>query len=544
MKERYQVIEKIGSGAWSDVYLVKDIRIEKLYAMKTVGENVVQKDIANRMLKHETMILRKLHHTAIPTLVDYFQVMGQGYMVMEYVDGICFSEAFRKERQEKKVQWILQCVEILKYLHAHDVIYSDLKPENIKIRNDHLVFLDFGSACLMEESILIQSGTPFYYLDQGRNPSRKQDIYSLGKMIYVLYTMDQQETLPLKKQVPRKIRRVMNDCLKLSYSTMEEVEKAMKRKQWQWLILFGVLLLFCGLWIQNKRQKVICYTTAMEKEAYKEAILCGVGKEEPYQKLLEIYANKGEINVSKRQFIDQIELLHLQKKQHLEEETAYFLGMTCMQIQEQKYYQKAVTYLKQCHTKPVEQVLEIARLLSEEGMTQEQAKELFQMIMNMEKKAQTLAKKEERRSQEELSLQLLNHYYEELSKEKLQAMLQFLKNRKESENKEETIILLEIQLWNFILQGNYEEAFYLEGYQILEKLWKEMKQDKTAKLQQAHIKVQMFIKGYKEEEKEEHLPILEEAKALYEQIKAEEQNEVVEQGIKICEQWLAYYGGN
>ena len=124
--------------------------------------------------KQEAKILAKLRHPNLPVVSDYFIHHGRYYLIMDYVEGRDLDRILEKEgspgiEEEKVVQWVLQILNVLDYLHAQEppIIYRDLKPSNIMIRNsdNHVMVVDFGIARVFQaDSRATQTkiGTPHY----------------------------------------------------------------------------------------------------------------------------------------------------------------------------------------------------------------------------------------------------------------------------------------------------------------------------------------------------------------------------------------------
>lgn len=178
-KERYTVIDRLGQGGSGEAFLVRDENTELFHAMKIVKNATEGRKEAN--------LLKTLSHPGIPKLYDYFEKDGQGFLIMEYAEGITLKEYMpvdtlsRKERKEI----MRKLAEILSYLHTLPlpVVHGDLKPENIIITKEREVFLiDFGSAVeITENKTQIYSTRKYAAPEMVKGECRPSgDVYGFG----------------------------------------------------------------------------------------------------------------------------------------------------------------------------------------------------------------------------------------------------------------------------------------------------------------------------------------------------------------------------
>ncbi len=199
---KYKIIEKIGQGGMSVVYLAINERANKTWAVKEVRRDGVQDyEVVRQGLLVETDLLKKLHHEGLPGIADVIEEENTLLIVMDYIEGSALDRILREQGpqpQEKVVEWGRQLCEVLGYLHAQNppIIYRDMKPSNIMLKPDgRVVLIDFGTAREFKGSHredTIPMGTrgyaaPEQYGGEGETTPRT-DIYSLGATLYHLVT--------------------------------------------------------------------------------------------------------------------------------------------------------------------------------------------------------------------------------------------------------------------------------------------------------------------------------------------------------------------
>ena len=206
----YQMIRRLGSGGFGEVWLVSDRRalLSPLRAMKRLNPpSAVSQDILSRIrysFEREARILKKLNgtHNQIPQLYDYFEEGGQLYLVQEFIEGDNLSDVIKQDGKFTEGlarQFLIDALPVLEHLHTHDLIHRDIKPRNIIIRDcdNKPVFVDFGIAKADMTVILDTNGHPATFLHlgtpgytapeqwEGRAVSAS-DLFSLGRTTMVL----------------------------------------------------------------------------------------------------------------------------------------------------------------------------------------------------------------------------------------------------------------------------------------------------------------------------------------------------------------------
>ncbi|MDE7322723.1 MAG: serine/threonine protein kinase [Lachnospiraceae bacterium] len=199
---KYKILNQIGKGGMSVVYLAMNERANKQWAVKEVRKDGVQDfEIVRQGLIVEMEMLKRLRHPYLPTIIDVIDTDDSFLIVMDYIEGKPLSRALAEYGalpQEYVIEWARQLCEVLGYLHTREkpIIYRDLKPENIMLRPDgSITLIDFGIAREYKEYATHDTralGTQGYaapeqFGGQGQTDART-DIYGLGTTLYHLVT--------------------------------------------------------------------------------------------------------------------------------------------------------------------------------------------------------------------------------------------------------------------------------------------------------------------------------------------------------------------
>lgn len=197
---RYRVIQAIGKGGMGAVYLAYDIQQgDKLVAIKEMSQAGLRDEEelqqAQQRFQQEANLLQQLHHPHLPQVYDSFGDRNRSYLVMDYIQGKTLAQVLKGARGsalsvKQVVDYGLQLCDVLVYLHTHvpPVIFRDLKPSNIMVRDDGQLFLiDFGIARFWQQAgdteIFVSPGysSPEQYAGQS---TPLADIFSLGATLH------------------------------------------------------------------------------------------------------------------------------------------------------------------------------------------------------------------------------------------------------------------------------------------------------------------------------------------------------------------------
>ena len=199
---KYKILNKIGQGGMSVVYLAMNEKANKQWAIKEVRKDVTQNfDIIKQGLITEINMLKKLSHPNLPSIVDVIDTEDTFLIVMDYIEGVTLSVYLEEHgacSQEEVEDWALQLCDVLSYLHTRDVpiIYRDMKPGNIMLKpNGDVVLIDFGIAREYkthsnEDTVCLGTqgyAAPEQFGGLGQTDART-DIYCLGATLYHLLT--------------------------------------------------------------------------------------------------------------------------------------------------------------------------------------------------------------------------------------------------------------------------------------------------------------------------------------------------------------------
>ena len=199
---KYKILNEIGRGGMSTVYLAINEKANKPWAVKEVRKNgISNRELVKQSLMVEINLLKKLKHKGLPSIVDIIDQQDNYLIVMDYIEGITLENIMQEEGvqpQEKVVDWAIQLCDVLQYLHTRKpaIIYRDMKPSNIMLRSDgSVVLIDFGTAREFKERHVEDTtclGTQGYAAPEqfggmGQTDERT-DIYSLGATMYRLVT--------------------------------------------------------------------------------------------------------------------------------------------------------------------------------------------------------------------------------------------------------------------------------------------------------------------------------------------------------------------
>lgn len=196
----YEILDHLGSGAYSDVFKAQRKSDKSLVAAKFLDKQKLKlKPKIQQSLCNEIMIMAALNHPNIPKLLDIVSGEAEMVIVMEFIPGTLLFYLI-KERRLKGIddkilvlQGLISCV---KYLQENRVFHRDIKPENIVLRNDdphQPVLIDFGFAVREENSNdSIRCGTPGYIppeiFEKLLGFTHKSDVYSIGITFYMILT--------------------------------------------------------------------------------------------------------------------------------------------------------------------------------------------------------------------------------------------------------------------------------------------------------------------------------------------------------------------
>ena len=199
---KYKILNVIGHGGMSVVYMAINEKANKTWAIKEVRKDgKLDFEEVKQGLTVETNMLKKLRHNNLPSIVDVIEDEDTFIIVMDYIEGKPLSDAIQEygaQPQESVIKWAKQLCNVLGYLHSQTpaIIYRDMKPSNVMLKPDgNLVLIDFGIAREYKEQNLADTtclGTigyaaPEQFGGRGQTDART-DIYCLGATLHHLIT--------------------------------------------------------------------------------------------------------------------------------------------------------------------------------------------------------------------------------------------------------------------------------------------------------------------------------------------------------------------
>lgn len=230
---KYRILNKIGQGGMSVVYLAMNEKANKAWAIKEVRKDGVKDfEVVKQGLVVETDLLKRLKHPNLPSIIDVIDGDGRFLIVMDYIEGNPLSTKLEEEGaqpQELVIEWAKQLCNVLGYLHSRNpaIIYRDMKPANVMLqpgdREDDpgkVTLIDFGTAREFKERNLADTvclGTigyaaPEQYGGHGQTNART-DIYCLGATMYHLVTGRNPSEPPYEMKPIRDINPVLSSGL-------------------------------------------------------------------------------------------------------------------------------------------------------------------------------------------------------------------------------------------------------------------------------------------------------------------------------------------
>ena len=203
MQNRYRIVGLLGTGGMGAVYRAWDLRLEKLVALK---ELMPQPGLAPDALsqlrirfRQEADVLGKLKHRHLVPVTDYFEELGNDYLVMEFVEGESLAERIGREgplSEARVIAWARQLLDALRYCHAQGIFHRDIKPQNVIITpTGDAVLVDFGLVKLWDSTnpitrtVMRGVRTPEYAPPEqsgalSHQTDPRSDLYSLGATLY------------------------------------------------------------------------------------------------------------------------------------------------------------------------------------------------------------------------------------------------------------------------------------------------------------------------------------------------------------------------
>ena len=191
---RYRVISLLGRGGMGEVYRADDLSLGQAVALKFLPEATRDEETMERF-RNEVRIARRISHPNVCRVYDIGQSDDQVFLSMEYIDGEDLSSLLRRIGRlpsDKALEIARKICAGLAAAHDKGVLHRDLKPSNIMLDGrGEILIMDFGLAGVAHEIEDVRSGTPAYMAPEqlaGKEVTARSDIYSLGLVLYELFT--------------------------------------------------------------------------------------------------------------------------------------------------------------------------------------------------------------------------------------------------------------------------------------------------------------------------------------------------------------------
>ncbi|NLZ80864.1 MAG: Stk1 family PASTA domain-containing Ser/Thr kinase, partial [Clostridiales bacterium] len=197
LSDRYEILEKVGSGGMSDVYKAKCHKLNRFVAIKVLKEEFSSDKNFVSKFSVEAQSAAGLTHPNIVNIYDVGEDNGRYYIVMELVEGITLKNYIEKKgRLEVKeaVSITIQILQGIQVAHNNHIIHRDIKPQNIIISKEGKVKVtDFGIARVStSQTISSNAMGSVHYISpeqaRGGYSDERSDIYSLGISLYEMVT--------------------------------------------------------------------------------------------------------------------------------------------------------------------------------------------------------------------------------------------------------------------------------------------------------------------------------------------------------------------
>jgi serine/threonine protein kinase len=262
----YKILEKLGEGGMGVVYKAHDTKLDRDVALKFLPIELTKDPNASERFIQEAKAASALSHPNICTIHDIQEHDGQLFIVMEFVDGQTLRDAVgafhgTPLQLKRAIDIGIQIADGLAAAHEKGIVHRDIKPENIMVRRDGIVqIMDFGLAKLRGTVTRLTKegstvGTVAYMSPeqvQGQEADHRSDIFSLGVLLYEVFTgqlpftgvhetalmyeivnVDPPPMSSIKPDIDPELDRIVFECLQKEpderYQSVKDISKDLKR---------------------------------------------------------------------------------------------------------------------------------------------------------------------------------------------------------------------------------------------------------------------------------------------------------------------------
>lgn len=259
--DRYEVLEKVGTGGMSDVYKAKDHRLNRMVAVKVLKQEFSENATFVSKFRVEAQAAAGLMHPNIVNVYDVGEEKSSYYIIMELVNGITLKKYIEKKGRLSPREAVTVAIQVaigLAAAHRNHIIHRDIKPQNIIISKEGKVKVtDFGIAKASTSNTItsnVMGSVHYTSPEQARGgfSDEKSDVYSLGVTLFEMLTgrvpyegdttvaialKHIQEPFPdpreLVPDLPYSVQQIVLKCCEKSpdmrYQNMEELAADLRR---------------------------------------------------------------------------------------------------------------------------------------------------------------------------------------------------------------------------------------------------------------------------------------------------------------------------
>jgi WD40 repeat protein/tRNA A-37 threonylcarbamoyl transferase component Bud32 len=259
LRARYRIMNLVGKGGFGAVYKAADLQLgDRLVAVKEMSQSTLKPNEiveAVNVFKREALMLAGLMHQNLPRIYDHFSEGGRWYLVMDFIEGDTL-EAYLHTTAgsllplEEVLEVGMQLSAVLDYLHTRQppIIFRDLKPANVMLTPDGMVFLiDFGIARHFkpgQTKDTIAFGSPGYAAPEQYGKAQttpRADMYSLGATLHQLLSGNDPSQTPFQftplllqnSSVPTELEHLIRQMVELDAqkrpASIQAVKKELQR---------------------------------------------------------------------------------------------------------------------------------------------------------------------------------------------------------------------------------------------------------------------------------------------------------------------------
>lgn len=197
--QRYRVTRRLARGGMATVYVAQDERLERPVALKVMHPHLAESDAFVERFHREARAAARIVHPGVVSVFDQGVVSGQGFLVMELIDGTNLRALLNAQGAftiPQALRYTTDILEALRAAHRMSVIHRDIKPENILVPTDGPAKVaDFGLARAVSEGSTSATGnmlgTVAYIAPEialTTEANARSDLYSVGIMLYEMLT--------------------------------------------------------------------------------------------------------------------------------------------------------------------------------------------------------------------------------------------------------------------------------------------------------------------------------------------------------------------